>query len=189
MCIGASAGGIRALVRLVAQLPEDLDAAVVVMMLLTRESLPTLPIILRRDCPLPIATAVDRSVLARGQIRVAPPGAQLRITKQGTAVEPGPASIDAFFLSAAETWGAQAIGVVMSGELSDGAHGLTAIRHAGGLAIVQDPDDAFATSMPLAAIAAANPQHVLSADAIGAAIAAACGRARTGTARSATHRA
>jgi two-component system chemotaxis response regulator CheB len=176
------------LVRLVAHLPEDLDAAILVMMLQTRESLPTLPMILRRECALAVTAAVDGAAFAYGQIRVAPAGAQLRVSKQAMTVEPGPASIDAFLRSAAENCGPHAIGVVLSGELADGANGLAAIRRAGGLAMVQAPDDAFAPSMPTAALAGADPQHVLPAEGIGRAIGQACRPARTRTARKA-HRA
>jgi two-component system chemotaxis response regulator CheB len=174
ICIGASAGGVAALARITADLPLDLDAAVVVLMLLTRDSLGTLPAILSRRSTLPVEVATDRTALARGEIRVAPPGARVCVSASETLVEvddtdaSAHASIDELFTSAALALGARVIGVILSGELHDGTAGMLAIRRAGGVTVVQSPDDAFAASMPRAVIQAGAADHIVSLRELGA---------------------
>jgi two-component system, chemotaxis family, protein-glutamate methylesterase/glutaminase len=176
ICVGASAGGVLALAKLTASLPADLDAAVLVLMLMTHDSRDALPAILRRGSALPVAEAADRAPLVHGQIRIAPPGYRLRVTAQGTLVDAAgsPASrrpsIDELFESAALAFGSRVLGVILSGELHDGASGMDAIRRAGGVTVVQAPESAFATSMPLAVIRAGDADHVATIDELGALI-------------------
>lgn len=88
-------------------------------------------------------------------------------------LEPGPRenrsrpAIDALFRSASYAYGGQVIGVVLTGNLDDGAAGLLAIKNRGGLAIVQNPDDSEAPSMPASAIEATSVDFILPADQIG----------------------
>ncbi len=96
-----------------------------------------------------------------------PPG--FHILVEGDHVRPGPGprqnfhrpSIDALVRSAAAAKGESVVGLVLSGTLDDGAEGLKLIKQAGGVAIVQDPDDALYTDMPSNAIRAASPHYVL----------------------------
>jgi two-component system chemotaxis response regulator CheB len=70
-------------------------------------------------------------------------------------------SIDTLFRSAAESFGPRVIGVVLTGALSDGAAGLATIKDRGGIAIVQDPEEAFNPSMPLSALRLTPVDHTL----------------------------
>jgi two-component system chemotaxis response regulator CheB len=123
--------------------------------------------------PLRAAAPVDGEALRAGRIYVAPPDRHLmvdddcvRITR-GTKENHFRPSIDVLFRSAAYHYGSNAIGVVLSGSLSDGSSGLFAIRRLGGIAIVQDPDEALYSSMPVSAISRVDVDYTLPAREIG----------------------
>jgi two-component system chemotaxis response regulator CheB len=168
--IGASAGGIGALRLVIGALPRDFSASVVVVLHLAPFSASRLPEILARDGTLPAANAVDGASLAPGQILVAPPDHHVLVREGGrVSVTRGPRAngvrpaIDVLFRSAAREYGPRAVGVVLTGTLDDGAAGLASIRRRGGVAVVQDPDDAEFPDMPRAALALAGADHVLPA--------------------------
>jgi two-component system chemotaxis response regulator CheB len=175
--VGASAGGVEALRAMAAQLPEDLPAAVLVVLHVTAAGPSALPEILRRAGPLAVAHAVDGERLARGRILVAPPDHHLLLADGHARVTRGPKenshrpAIDPLFRSAAATTGARTVGVILSGMLDDGAEGLAAVKAAGGVAIVQDPEDATYPSMPRSAIGAVDPDEIVGSRLLGAAIA------------------
>jgi two-component system, chemotaxis family, protein-glutamate methylesterase/glutaminase len=152
--IGASAGGVEALMKLVKALPVDLEAAVFVVIHVTAEATSTLPAILRRAGPLPAHHALDGEAIAFQRIYVAPPDNHMVLRDGRVRIVHGPRenrsrpAIDPLFRSAAITYGSRVIGVVLSGSLDDGTAGLYAIKSQGGLAIVQDPDDALVPGMP-----------------------------------------
>jgi two-component system, chemotaxis family, protein-glutamate methylesterase/glutaminase len=170
--IGASAGGLQALTTLVERLPSSLPAAVLVVMHTRASSNGVLPDILRRAGILPVQFAKDGDVLAPGHIYVARPDYHLLVTETGLRVVHGPKengfrpAIDPLFRTAARVCGPRVIGVILSGALSDGAYGLSVIKQHGGIAIVQDPDDAIIPSMPRSALQAVEVDHVLPAGAI-----------------------
>jgi two-component system chemotaxis response regulator CheB len=174
--VGASAGGVEALSVLMGGLASDLPAAVFVVLHLMGERSMLAPI-LSRSGPLPATAAVEGERFERSHIYVAPPGTHM-VLEEGIvhlthgAPEKGcrPA-IDPLFRSAARVYGPRVIGVILSGLLHDGAEGLSAIKGAGGLAVVQDPVDAKFGAMPRAAIAAAAPDSVASVDRIAAMLA------------------
>ncbi len=157
--IGASAGGVEALITLVRGLPADLPAAVFVVLHMPAHSPSMLPTILDRSGPLPAVWAEDQQVIKPGQIYVAPPDHHLLLANGAVRVGRGPKenmhrpAIDPLFRSAARAYGSRVIGVVLSGMLDDGTSGLKAIKERGGVAVVQDPTDALFSSMPLSAIA------------------------------------
>jgi two-component system chemotaxis response regulator CheB len=165
--VGASAGGVESLATLVAALPADFGAAVLVVLHLASGSTSVLPQILSRSGELPAAHAEDGEPVQPGRIYVAPPDSHLRVEDGVVALSAGPKengyrpAIDPLFRSAAADYGPRAVGIVLSGALDDGSAGLLAIRLAGGTALVQSPDDALYPSMPNSAIAYARPQHVL----------------------------
>lgn len=165
--VGASAGGVEAISRLVKGLPGDLPAAVLVCLHVSSGSPSALPQILRRAGALPAEHAHDGAPVEHGHIYVAPPNQHLlldgdRMTLSTGARENGhrPA-VDPLFRSAARSMGPRVIGVILSGMLDDGAAGLWAVKSRGGLAVVQSPDDAAYAAMPANAIAATAVDRVL----------------------------
>jgi two-component system chemotaxis response regulator CheB len=158
------------------ELEADLPAALFVVLHVPATAVSMLPEILSRAGPLPANHAHDGERIHPGQIYVAPPNHHLLIRDGSVRLSVGPRenrhrpAIDPLFRSAARTFGRRVIGVVLSGSLDDGSSGLKAIKARGGLAVVQDPDDALIDSMPRAACEAVAPDEVLPAARIGVAI-------------------
>jgi two-component system chemotaxis response regulator CheB len=156
--IGASAGGVAALESLVSALPADFPAAILIVLHVAPTQRSLLPGILSRAGSLPAVSATDGAPLLGGHIHVAVADHHLLVEQDRLRVTRGPKenhfrpSIDVLFRSAAYHFGARAIGVVMSGALYDGSSGLFAIKRLGGVAVIQDPDEALYTSMPLSAL-------------------------------------
>lgn len=142
--IGASAGGVEALMAIAEDLPPDLGAAVFVVLHLGEGATSFLPEILDRAGPLPATAAVDRAPIEPGTIAVAPPdhhlvveSGRVRVLHAAPKVNGRRPSVDVLFHSAARVYGSRVIGVVLSGTLSDGTLGLQAIQRRSGVAIVQ----------------------------------------------------
>jgi two-component system, chemotaxis family, protein-glutamate methylesterase/glutaminase len=170
--IGASAGGVEAISTLVSELPRDLRASVLVVLHLSRgRSL--LPEILTRAGRLPAHHPLDGEPLQYGQIYVAPPDQHMTLEHDTIRVLHGPSengvrpAVDPLFRSAARIYGPRVVGIVLTGSLDDGTAGLAAVKEAGGIAVVQDPEEAFSPSMPRSAMAAVHPDHVLPVREIG----------------------
>ena len=165
--IGASAGGIEALRTMVAALPRDFPAPVCVVVHTSPEGPGMLDGILARAGVLPATNARNHERLHPGHIYVAPPDFHLILEPGLLRVTKGPRenrfrpAIDPLFRSAAQVYGPQTIGVILTGGLDDGADGLWAVKRLGGTAIVQDPAEALFPSMPLSALKQVDADHVL----------------------------
>jgi len=163
--VGASAGGLEPLRLLLVDLPADLPAAVFVVLHVGETS--QLTHILDQAGALPVAAAENGGAIERGQVYVAPPGKHLLLHDDHMLLRRGPRenfarpAIDPLFRSAAASFGGRVIGVVLSGALSDGTAGLRAIRRCGGVAVVQDPDDALVPTMPRSALRYADVDRVV----------------------------
>jgi two-component system chemotaxis response regulator CheB len=162
--IGASAGGLGPLRAVVAGLPEDLPAAVFVVLHIAATGTSVLPQILRRASRLEVVPAADGVVVRPGTLMVAPPDRHLVVVlgEDGivrTSLSRGPRenghrpAIDPLLRSLAEVYGARAAGLILSGTRDDGTRGLARIKLEGGAALVQDPADADYPSMPANALA------------------------------------
>jgi two-component system chemotaxis response regulator CheB len=167
--IGASAGGVTVLERLVEGLPADLAAAVFVVVHLPQEAPSTLPRILSRAGPLEASWPEDGEQVKNGRIYVAPPNLHLLLEDGKIRLARGPKenrhrpAVDPLFRTAALAYGPRVVGVVLSGALDDGAAGLMAIKQRGGVAVVQDPDDALVPGMPQSALRYVEVDHRLPA--------------------------
>jgi two-component system chemotaxis response regulator CheB len=156
--IGASAGGIEALMELAKALPADFPAPIFVVQHVAPYSPSMLPQLLSRVSVLPAKHPYDGEVVEPGVIYVAPPDYHLLLEGDHMLVARGPKenrfrpSIDALFRSAAYTYGPRVIGVVLTGYLDDGTSGLWAVQRLGGLTVVQDPHDADVPAMPTHAL-------------------------------------
>jgi two-component system chemotaxis response regulator CheB len=156
--LGASAGGVEALKLVVAGLPADLPAAILVVLHLAPHGPSVLPQILDRHTEMSVVVAVDELDIVPGTIYVCPPDRHLELSGDTVRLTTHPPqdnhrpSIDRLFSSAAESLGTRAIGVVLSGCLDDGTLGLAAIVRNGGSALVQDPQSADYPDMPASAL-------------------------------------
>jgi two-component system chemotaxis response regulator CheB len=156
--IGASAGGVEALPRLIGSLPKDLPAAVFVVIHLAGGGPGMMPVIIGRATELPVRSATDRKKFFPGEVYVAPPDHHLTLEGPVMRVLHGPRenrhrpAIDPLFRSAALAYGARVIGVVLTGFLDDGTAGLNSIKAHGGVTVVQDPEEAMAPGMPRSAL-------------------------------------
>lgn len=174
--VGASAGGVEALRRLVRDFPENLEAALFVVLHLPAHAPSMLPNILRRAGRLRTAQAVDGELIQKGRIYVAPPDRHLLIRPGRVQLTTGPTengyrpAIDSLFRTAALTYGPRVIGVILSGALDDGTAGLRVVKSRDGIAVVQDPADALYAAMPSSAIEYVDVDHVLPLADIGAII-------------------
>jgi two-component system chemotaxis response regulator CheB len=174
--VGASAGGVEALTKVVAGLPADLPAAVTIVLHVSPTGSSALPEILSRSTDLPVAHARNEEELTAGHVYVARPDCHLLVRPGRLEVVRGPKengmrpAVDPLFRSAADSYRARTVAVVLSGTRDDGAAGARAISEAGGTVIVQDPADAGFPDMPLAAIARDHPDWVLPAAEISQAV-------------------
>jgi two-component system chemotaxis response regulator CheB len=165
--IGASAGGVQALIELISRLPADLPASIFVVLHMATAAPSALPLILSRHSALPLAQAVEGESIVPGRVYIARPDYHLLIEDGHVRLGHGPKehhtrpALDPLFRTAAEVYGRRVVGVVLTGARSNGALGLLAVKEHGGVAMVQQPDEALWPSMPLSAMRTVRVDYVL----------------------------
>jgi two-component system chemotaxis response regulator CheB len=182
--VGTSWGGLSALNQLVGDLPAGFEIPVVAIQHRHRESGAMLATLLQDRTPLSVCEVEDKTPISGGTIYVAPADYHLLIENgffslsTDAAVRYSRPSIDVTFTSAADTYGARSVGVVLTGANADGSRGLKRIVDRGGLAFVQTPDTAESPAMPTAALKCVPTARALPISAIAAALGALSKRAR-----------
>ncbi|MBF0325823.1 MAG: PAS domain-containing protein [Alphaproteobacteria bacterium] len=171
--VGASAGGLEALRPFVANLPFAVNMAYVIVQHLSPAYRSMMVQLLARETKLPVEEIKDGTVLVANTIYITPPNKDVRVKNStlwlrepSAPLGPKP-SVDVFFASLAEDRGQHAIGVILSGTGSDGAHGMRAIKASGGLTVAQEPETAKYDGMPKAAIDSGCVDQTLPPDGIG----------------------
>ena len=165
--IGGSAGAIESVSEIVRNLPADFPAAIFVVVHFPGTVTSALPRILSRVGNLPATHPDNEAPIHTGRIYVAPPDCHLFVEDDRIRLTRGPKenghrpAIDPLFRSAAHHYGTRVIGLLLSGNLSDGTAGLLSVKQLGGVTIVQDPETALYSGMPRSAIERLPVDHVV----------------------------
>jgi two-component system chemotaxis response regulator CheB len=171
--IGASAGGLTALKRILPIFPPVFPAGILIVLHTPPQSLGMLDRILSGVGDLEVSYAKDGEPFQRGRIYIAPADHHLLIEEDRLLVVHGPKenrnrpAIDPLFRSVAAAYGPRVIGLILSGCLNDGTSGLHAVKRCGGMAIVQDPGDAEFPDMPSSALKHVDVDHSVALEMIG----------------------
>ena len=172
--MGASAGGVAALLSVMACLPKDFAIPLICVLHLPDDHESQLAEVFSRKLGRPVREARDKESIEPGMIYVAGPGYHLSVERdrslslsQEDRVHYSRPSIDVLFESASDCYGAALAGVLLTGANEDGPAGLARISEYGGLSIVQDPAQAQVSAMPAAALALHRPDHILPLNGIG----------------------
>ena len=173
--VGASAGAIQALSRILPALPAGYPIPVLVVVHIPADRSDLLAPLFQAKCRVVVKEAEDKEPILPGSVYFGPSDYHLLVETDRTislsADEPvlySRPSIDVLFESAADAYGAGLVGVILTGANEDGAAGLLAIAAAGGVALAEDPADAFAPTMPSAALELCAEAQSMSLDQIAA---------------------
>ena len=170
--IGASAGGLEALKTIIKDLPADFDIPIFIVWHMSPDIRGILPQVLNRLNNIHAAHAYDKEIIKPNRIYVAKPDHHLVIEDGKILITRGPKenrfrpAVDPLFRSAAYAYGNRVIAIVLSGALDDGTAGLCTVKRYGGIAIVQDPNDAEVPSMPENAMREVEVDYCLPATAL-----------------------
>jgi two-component system chemotaxis response regulator CheB len=174
ICIGASWGGLDAVGRLLADIPEEIDQPIVIAQHRHPSALAGgLAELLHLRIARPVQDVYDKMAIEPRNVYIAPPDYHLLIERGSFAlsiderVQYSRPSIDVLFESASYAYGPSVIGIILTGANEDGAAGLATIKHRGGVAVIQDPAGAARRTMPDAAIAATVADAILPLEEIG----------------------
>ncbi len=169
--VGASAGGVSAVRTLLEALPTNCPAVVMIVLHLPRDRPSQAAELFAQYCVLPVAEAEDKAPLTPGTVWIAPPDYHLLVEDRDTMSlsldEPvlfSRPAIDPLFESAAAVFADRVLAILLTGASNDGSEGVAAIRAGGGLAWVQQPEEASSPMMPASALAYAGADAVLTLD-------------------------
>lgn len=185
VCVGGSAGGLDAYIRLLRNLPGDLGVAVVIVNHV-RTVATLLHEILPRHTPMPVELITDRLLIEPNHVFIIPEARDLHVMAGEFRLEPiskprgWPDVITVFLRSLTEHWDGQLIAIIVSGYDGDGADALCGIREVGGITIAQRLDTAGQPDMPQSAIASGCVDFVLPPEEIAEAIVRAAHRRSAG---------
>jgi two-component system CheB/CheR fusion protein len=168
VAIGASAGGLAAFRKLIENLPVDTDMAFVLLSHILRGVKSLLPEILAHSTKMPVIQVADGMQLLANHIYVIPPDKLMEIREGSLHLVPRPLrgannAIDHFLFSLADDHAYESIGIILSGEGSDGAEGIKILKEeGGGVTMAQKPASAASQSMPINAIQIDHVDYILS---------------------------
>ena len=172
--IGASAGGVEALLSILSPLREGFVLPIIVVLHLPDVRRSHLADVFARRVAMRVQEARDKTSIEAGTLYFAMPGYHLSVEQDRTfslsledRVHYSRPAIDYLFESAADAYGPALAAVLLTGANRDGASGMARVKRRGGLTIVQDPDEAQVATMPLAALDTHQPDHVLPLRGIG----------------------
>ena len=157
--IGGSQGATEALRILLAGLPADFPAAVLIVIHTSPSGPDYMASVLGRYSTLPVEYGQEGQPVLPGRVYLAPADRHLEIVSPGIIhLDDGPKvnfarpAADRLFITAAEVFGERVISLVLSGGDSDGSDGSVVVKNAGGLSFVQRPEEAPVPSMPIQAM-------------------------------------
>ncbi len=172
--MGVSSGGLDALKTVLSQLPDNFVIPIMIVQHRDKRDGDFICGYLDKLCSPNVKEAEDKEPIKQGCIYVAPPNYHLLVEMDRSlslSIDPpvnfSRPSVDVLFETAAEVYKEKLVGVIMTGANNDGSMGFKKIKQSGGLLVVQDPETATAPQMPLAAIAAAKVDHILTLQDIG----------------------
>jgi chemotaxis response regulator CheB len=167
VCVGGSAGGLDAYIRLLKHLPDDMGVAIVIVNHL-RSAATLLPEILPRYTKMPVELITERLDIRPNHVFIIPEKRDLHVLGDEFRLKPiskprgWPDVITVFLRSLTENWDGKLIAVIVSGYDGDGAEALCGIREAGGITIAQKPETANQPDMPKSAIDSGYIDFILS---------------------------
>jgi two-component system chemotaxis response regulator CheB len=173
IAIGASAGGFQALSQFLSALPASFPSPILIVMHVAPHKDSLLVELFGKNCALAVNEAEDKEPIIAGTVYIAPPDYHLLVETPATLalssderINHSRPAIDVLFETAADAFGPNLTGIILTGANNDGAAGLKAVALAGGIAIVQDPATAEMPTMPAAALAACPSARVMSLEQI-----------------------
>ena len=166
--VGASAGGLYALKKLLPALPASFHCSMLIVQHMSPHSDNYMVRMLNELSALTVKEADEKELIQPGTVYIAPPDYHLLVEADYTLslsveekVNYSRPSIDVLFETAADVYGIHLMGIILTGANTDGANGLYAVKKNGGFTIVQDPNDAESPAMPRAAIEQVKPHKIL----------------------------
>jgi len=166
--VGASAGGVEALLTIFGDLPRGFELPIIFVLHLPDERRSQLAEVFAKRLALPVKEAEDKESVNPGTLYFAAPGYHLSVEQDRSLslslearLHYSRPAIDYLFESAADAYGPALAAVLLTGANQDGAQGLAQVKQRGGLTVVQDPQEAQVATMPDAALALHQPDYIL----------------------------